>query len=242
MMVLSLGNLKKSFLCKVVSLCCPRTTLLQTVMVQTYPISKTITTFADLKQRFNLSATDNDLFFREWQQDLPDLTVQEMETLDRIKQRFDRHREQEALSEGTVNQLLISPLLTLAGLYDDPFYLTTEAGVELEVEANDEILRGRIDILIVAQQLWVLVVESKSSLSFTLALPQAMTYMMANPNPQRPVYGLITSGDEFMFIKMLTDDVPQYDLSNVFSLFLPRRNQLRQVLSILKQIANIIAG
>ena len=209
-------------------------------MIQTYPIAKTITTLADLKQRFNLSATDNDQFFTEWQQDLPNLTPQERETLDQIKRRFERHRERSPLAEGVINQLLISPVLTLAGLYDEPFYVTTEASVELEIEEEDEILRGRIDTLVIAQQLWVLVVESKSTIAFPVALPQVMTYMMANPNPESPVYSLIGNGDEFMFIKMLTEGVPQYDLSNIFSLLLPRRNQLQDILCILKQIAKIM--
>jgi len=64
--------------------------------------------------------------------------------------------------------------------------------------------------------------------------------MIANPNPQRPVYGLVTNGDEFMFIKMLTEGTPKYDFSNVFSLLLPRRNQLEEILRILKQIVKII--
>lgn len=72
------------------------------------------------------------------------------------------------------------------------------------MEDRDEILRGRIDTLIVHQQFWTLVIESKSTIAVAIALPQALTYMMANPNPERPVYGLITNGDEFMFIKMLT--------------------------------------
>jgi len=209
-------------------------------MIQTYPISKTITTLAVLKQKFNLSATDSDQFFNEWQQDLPDLTTQEKETLEQIKRRFERHRERSPLAEGVINQLLISPLLTLAGLYDEPFYVTTEASVEIEIEEEEEILRGRIDTLIIAQQLWVLIIESKSTIAFPVALPQIMTYMMANPNPQIPVYGLIGNGDEFMFIKMLTSGVPQYDFSNIFSLLLPRRNQLEDIFQILKQIAKIM--
>ncbi|NEO52021.1 MAG: type I restriction endonuclease subunit R [Okeania sp. SIO3B5] len=211
-------------------------------MIQTYPISKTISTLGDLEQRFKLSPTDNDLFFPEWQQDLPELTAEEKEKLDQIQGRFLRHRKRSPLTEGVINQLLIGPLLALAGLYDEPFYLTTEASVEVEVEDKDEILRGRIDTLVIAQQLWVLLIESKSTIGFSVALPQLMTYMMANPNPERPVYGMIGSGDEFMFVKMLTADVPQYDLSNVFYLLLPRRNQLYDVLSILKQIAKIMGA
>ena len=209
-------------------------------MIQTYPISQTITTLEALEQKFKLSPTDNELFFQEWQQDLPELTDQEKETLEQIKRRFLRHRKRVSLTEGVINQLLISPLLTLAGLYDEPFYVTTEASVELEIEEEEEILRGRIDTLIIAQQLWVLIIESKSTIAFPVALPQIMTYMMANPNPQIPVYGLIGNGDEFMFIKMLTKGVPQYDFSNIFSLLLPRRNQLEDILQILKQIAKIM--
>ncbi|NET61642.1 MAG: type I restriction endonuclease subunit R [Symploca sp. SIO2E6] len=210
-------------------------------MIKTVPISKTITSLEDLEQRFKLSPTDNDFFFQEWQQDLPELTSQERETIDQIKRRFERHRKRGTIAEGVINQLLIEPLLTLAGLYDEPFYVTTEASVNLEVEQGDEILRGRIDTLVIAQKLWVLVVESKATVAFSVALPQAMTYMMANPNPERPVYGLIGNGDEFMFIKMLTAGVPRYDLSNIYSLLLPRRNQLQDILRILKQIAKIIA-
>jgi len=151
-------------------------------MIQTYPISKTITTLEALEQKFKLSPTDNELFFQEWQQDLPELTDQEKETLEQIKRRFLRHRKRVSLTEGVINQLLISPLLTLAGLYDEPFYVTTEASVELEIEEEEEILRGRIDTLIIAPQLWVLIIESKSTIAFPVALPQIMTYMMANPN------------------------------------------------------------
>ena len=209
-------------------------------MVQTNPISKTITTLADVEQRFNLSPTDNDIFFQEWQQGLPQLTAQERENLDQIQRRFLRHRKRSSLAVGAINQLLISPLLTLAGLYDEPFYVTTEASVELEVKEKDENLRGPIDTLVIAQQLWVLIVESKSTIAFSVALPQLMTYMMANPYPERPVYGMIGNGDEFMFIKMLTEVNPQYDLSNIFYLLLPRRNQLYDVLSILKQVAKVM--
>lgn len=210
-------------------------------MVPTYPISKTITTFADLEQRFQLSPTRDQQFFNEWQQNLPNLTFQEKETLDQIKQRFERHRKRGSLAEGVINQLLVSPLLTLAGLYDEPFYVTTEASIELEIIEKEEILRGRIDTLIIAHQLWVLIIESKSTIAFPVALPQIMTYMMANPNPELPVYGLIGNGDEFMFIKMLTTDIPQYDLSNIYSLLLPRRNQLEDILQILKQIVQIMS-
>ncbi|HEY9614241.1 type I restriction endonuclease subunit R [Allocoleopsis sp.] len=209
-------------------------------MVQTRPIGKTITSLDDLEERFNLRPTENEQFFCEWSNKLPELNDSEVATLDQIRNRFYRHRKRSSLAEGTINQLLISPLLTLAGLYDEPFFVTTEPEVELLLEDKGELLRGRIDTLIIQQQLWVLVVESKSTIAFSVALPQALTYMMANPNLERPVYGLITNGDEFQFIKLLIQDNPQYDLSNIFSLLLPRRNQLYDIMRVLKRIKQIM--
>jgi hypothetical protein len=63
---------------------------------------------------------------------------------------------------------------------------------------------------------------------------------MENPNPERPVYGLITNGDEFQFIKLLFQDNSQYDLSNIFSLLLPLCNQLYDIMRVLKQIRQIM--
>lgn len=211
------------------------------MMVRSQPTSTTITTLDNLEEKSNLIATHSDRFFPEWTEDLPELTELEQTTLEQIRHRFYRHRKRGSLPEGTVNQLLISPLLTLAGLFDEPFFVTTEPSVELVIEDRDEILRGRIDTLIVQQQLWVLVVESKNtSLSASLVLPQALAYMMSNPHPERPVYGLVTNGDHSQLIKILICSQPQYDLSNVFSSLLPRRNQLQDVLRILKKIGQII--
>ncbi|MEQ9233846.1 type I restriction endonuclease subunit R [Coleofasciculus sp. E2-BRE-01] len=209
-------------------------------MVQAKAISKTITSLLDLRERFNLTPTTNEQFSSEFTQDLPELTDTEIATLDQIRNRFWRHRERGSLAEGTINQLVISPVLTLAGLYDEPFFITAEPEVELLLEDRDELLRGRIDTLIIQQQFWVLVVESKSTIAFSVALPQALTYMMGNPNPEYPVYGLIMNGDEFQFIKLLQQDNPEYDLSNIFSLLLPHRNQLYDIMRILKQIRRIM--
>lgn len=93
--------------------------------------------------------------------------------------------------------LVISPLLELAGLYDPPFTLKAEASIELNIDDGEEILRGRIDALILSQNLWFLVVEAKkTTISTRSALPQALAYMAANPQPDRPSFGLLTNGDD----------------------------------------------
>ena len=158
-------------------------------MAQTLAISQAISSIAQLREKFNLTPTDNDQFFTEWFQDLPDLTDEEKTSLDKIKHQFSRHRDRGELAEGTVNLLLVSRLLELASFFDDPFFIKTEPQVEILLEDRDEILRGRIDTLVIQEGLWVLVVESKRSISFAAAIPQALTYMMANPNNIQPVYG-----------------------------------------------------
>lgn len=122
---------------------------------------------------WHFPSSDQQLF-SEWVNNLPELTPSETDTLDHIKARFDCHRHQGPLAEGTINQLLISPLLTLAGLYDEPFLVATEPNLTIELVDQDEILRGRIDTLIIEQALWLLVIESKSTIVFSLVLPQAI--------------------------------------------------------------------
>lgn len=209
-------------------------------MVQTLAISKAITSMAELRERFNLTPANNDQFFTEWFQDLPE-TNEEKASLDKVKHRFSRHRDRGELAEGTVNLLVVSPLIELAGFYDEPFLIKTEPQVEILLEDRDEILRGRIDTLVIQERLWVLVVESKRSISFEAAIPQALAYMMANPNSEKPVYGMVTDGSLFMFIKLLKQDPPQYDFSDTFSLLLLRQNKLYDILRVLKQISSLIA-
>lgn len=208
-------------------------------MVQTVAISQAITSIAELRTRFNLTPTEDNQFFTEWFQNLPDLTDVEKALLDKVRCRFVRHRDRGKLTEGTVNLLLVSPLLELAGFYDEPFFITTEPTVEVLLEDEDELLRGRIDTLVFQEHLWVLVVESKQSISFAAAIPQALAYMIGTPNTDEPVYGMVADGDLFMFIKLLKQDPPQYDFSDTFSLFLLRQNKLYDILRVLKQIGNL---
>jgi hypothetical protein len=72
-------------------------------MVETVAISKAITSMAEVEERFNLFPTSDRRFFTEWFQDLPELTEEEKVSLDKVRQRFSRHRRRGELAEGTVN-------------------------------------------------------------------------------------------------------------------------------------------
>lgn len=212
-------------------------------MLQTLAISKELITMAAVEERFHLTYTTDSSFFPEWCEDLPPLTEGDRTALEHLQHRFLEHRNRGSLPEGTVDKLIISPLLDLAGLYEPRFTIRTEASVEILLAERDERLQGRIDTLVVHNEFWVLVVEAKNTtLSLSTAIPQALTYMLSNPYPHQPVFGLVTNGDEFRFIKLLQKpgENPQFDLSDLFSLMPPHRSRLQQVLQVLKQVGHLL--
>ncbi|MEM6400483.1 MAG: hypothetical protein AAF757_09615 [Cyanobacteria bacterium P01_D01_bin.116] len=112
--------------------------------------------------------------------------------------------------------------------------------VNLLVDDGEEVLWGRIDVLILQDKLWVMVLESKkTTLSVWSAVPQALVYLMANPNSDLPVYGMVTNGDDILFIKVVQGDTPKYDLSRVFAPFTSAK-ELYIVLQILKKFGQLV--
>ncbi|MBD2409358.1 restriction endonuclease subunit R [Nostoc calcicola FACHB-389] len=196
---------------------------------------------AYLEERFSLQLAEDEAFFTEWFENLPEITDLEKQYLDRVKTNFLRLVKRPPILENAVKMVILSPLLDLAGFYHDPFFITTEKSIELALEDEEEIVRGRIEILIIQEQLWLLVIESKrASFSLLEAIPQALVYMLANPNHEKPVFGCVTSGEDFQFIKLINQDKPEYALSNKFTLS-KRDNELYQVLSILKNLSQILS-
>lgn len=187
----------------------------------------------DLRTKFNLQRTDTEDFFPEWRNNLPQLTESEAQAVDRLKSNYLYLLEYPVL-ESIVKMVVLSPLLDLAGFYTPPFRLTGEESVQ--VEAVDEGIRiqGSIDVLVFQNQLWLTVIEAKNSeFSLTKALPQCLSYMLANPNHEQPIFGAVTNGSEFLFVKLGHHPSPQYALSDTFSL-LNHGNNYHQVLQILK--------
>jgi hypothetical protein len=198
-----------------------------------------IKSLADVESRFGLQRNEDAAFFSEWQESLPSLTDSEQASLEIMRRRLLYHRADGDLLEGAVTLLVVSPLLELAGFYDPPFKMKAEASVELSVEDGEETLRGRIDVLIMQHQFWVLVLESKKTMiSARSVLPQALAYMMASTNPDRPLFGVLTNGDDVLFVKV-AGQPPSYGLSRAFSLYTLASEQ-QSVLQILKQVGQMI--
>jgi len=208
----------------------------------TVAITEAIKTLAEAERRFNLSHTEEASFLTEWQADLPELADSEKEVLDKLRSRYLYQRSSGQLLEGTVTLLLASPLLAAAGFYDPPFLIKAEETIQLVTEDAEEAFQGRMDVLVIKGQCWVVVLESKkTALSVWAALPQTLAYLMANPQPSLPSFGMVTNGDDIFFIKLQQQPNKQYALSRVFAPFTSKQ-ELYSALQILKQIGSVVQG
>lgn len=206
-------------------------------MVQTIPAKDL--TLHDVKVKFGLKQADDQQFFREWIDQLPELSDFEKRSLDQVKADF-LYLSEYPIPESLVGLVVLSPLLSLAGFYRSPFRVTAETPVQIATEDEGEIVQGRIDVLVLQNQLWLLAIESKrGSFSLEPAIPQALAYMMANPNSEKPVFGLVTNGSNFRFIKLSTADVPKYALSDEFKI--DRGDDLYNVLGVLKRLGALLS-
>ncbi len=198
-------------------------------------------TLSYLREKFGIQLVDDDQFFREWIDELPEISEFEKQFLDQVKASYFNLVEYPPMLENTVKMVVLSPLLHFAGFYLPPFHIKAEPEVEISFEDEDEtIIRGRIDVLVLKQQFWVMVIESKGAqVSIETGLAQILAYLLTNPHPSRPSFGMLSNGRNFQFMKMTYQSTPQYALSNSFDLR-DRGNELYNVLKIMKRIAQIV--
>lgn len=207
-------------------------------MVKTIAISEKIT-LRYLRDNFNIERNEEREFFPEWYENLPELSENDKRFLDRVSSRYFYQLDEGTLLEGGVKMMMVAPLLDIAGFYDAPFNSRFEKSVTLEVETQEEILQGRIDALVVQNQFWTWVIEVKrTTFSLSLGIPQALAYMLTNSNSAKPTYGLLTGGEDFIFIKLLQQENPIYGLSGKFSIL--NQGDLYEVLKIMRYMGDCI--
>jgi predicted type IV restriction endonuclease len=206
-------------------------------MVQTI-FAKDISLY-DLEEQFGLQLTD-DQFFTEWSSELATVSAPEKQSLERVRSNYLNLNKGRPMSEEAVKMVVLSPLLDLAGFYQPPFEIETETPINISAEDDGAIVKGNIDVLIVQRQFWILVIESKNTkFDVMTALPQALAYMLDDPKGDRPTFGLLVNGREFVFVKLTKEGTPKYSLSRAFSIFKPEHD-LYEVLHLLKYIGELI--
>jgi hypothetical protein len=171
----------------------------------------------DAETKFNLRQGEADSFFEKLRQDSPGVSEFEQQLLDRTKQQY-LYLAERPLLEVTVKMVTLSPLLSLAGFYEPPFYTTLEDSIEVLSLDGSETLRGQLDVLVLQHKIWVVVVEAKTvQYDVMVALPQALTYMIASPASDKELFGMITNGREFRFIRLNQTPQPTYPVQGFLS-------------------------
>lgn len=206
-------------------------------MVQAIPAATV--TLRSLKQHLGLERVGDRHFFPEWTEGLADLNDLEQQTLNRVKANALDFLDDPPFLENSVKLVVLSPLLDLAGFYRRPFRIKTETSIDIDMEDEGFVIRGRIDILVVNELLWLVVIESKrSDFAVTRAIPQALAYMLGNPASHQPTFGMVTNGSDFLFLKVSRTPAARYATSRLFSLINPQ-NELYDVLAILKRLSQL---
>lgn len=197
----------------------------------------------DLRQRFGVRLNPDDRFFKQWLNDVSELSEAEIAGLERVKRNYEYLSQEEPPLEEVIKLVVASPLLDFAGFYQPPFLVKAEVGTTLEVtdEPDAPPIQGKVDILVVQEALWVLVIESKPArLDVTAGIPQVLTYMLGAPTPQATLYGMVTNGREVLFVKLERGTQPlAYSRSSTYRL-LESTEELHQVLQGMKVIGRLI--
>jgi hypothetical protein len=206
-------------------------------MVQT--LQAKIVTLRDLIDNFGIQLVEDTQFFQEWEENLPEISDIEKQQLDRVKDGFINLLNYPPLLENVIRMSVVDPLLFLGGFYLAPFHVRSEPSIEITDEDEGVLIVGSLDTLVLKDKLWILVIESKrASYSVEAGLAQILSYMLASPNPEKPCFGLITSGGGFMFVKLVQGKPPQYTISKLFGIRNP--GDLYIVFSILKRLGQLV--
>jgi predicted type IV restriction endonuclease len=184
----------------------------------------------------------DDQFFWEWQDNLPESTDLDKQVLDKVKAGYFNLINYPPLLEDVVRMAIVDPILFIGYFYLTPFYVKSEEPIDIAVPDDDVIIKGRIDTLVLKDQFWLMIIESKkASFSIEEGLAQILAYMLGSPHPDKISFGMIASGSEFIFVKLVKGNPPRYALSKGFLMRNPG-NDLYQVLRILKRLTQLTSA
>ncbi len=189
---------------------------------------------------FGLQLVEDEQFFRDWQDDLPEITDLDKQLLNKVKAGYINLLNYPPLLEDVIRMAVLDPILFIGDFYLYPFYVRSESPIDLVIEDDGILVKGKIDTLVLKDKFWVMAIESKKAVfSIEEGLAQILAYMLGNPYPEKPCFGMITTGGSFVFIKLVKEQVPLYALSKVFITRNPG-NELYSVLRILKRLSQLV--
>lgn len=167
-------------------------------------------TLQEVREQFGLESGFEEDFagFLE----LQDLSTTERERLARIRADWERYLSAGKVSEGEVKVLILSRLLVEAGYLsrEDLRVSLEEQVAEVEVEDGNRVIHGRMDVLVCQERrgdrvpLCVVAIETKNSeVDVRVGLPQLLFYMQSFLDRQPLVWGLVTNGEVYLFVRLV---------------------------------------
>lgn len=108
----------------------------------TLAVTEAVKSINQAESMFGLHRATETHFFPEWTENLPQLTAAEEASLERAKNSYLYNSADGPVAESTLNLLLVSPLLYLAGFCDPPFKIRGEMTVEITAQENGTTLSG----------------------------------------------------------------------------------------------------
>ena len=172
---------------------------------------------SELKKTFGFARDLSDPFFQQWLSESAALSEFERQSLDRLKRNYSNIIETNPLEE-VVKLVVVAPLLDLAGFYQAPFSIRAEDSTTLEVTDQGQSFAGKIDVLVVKDTFWVLVIESKQArFDVFSGIPQALSYLLSQPSEiqasiDRYRFAMVTNDREVVFLV----PSPAYSQSRVY--------------------------
>jgi hypothetical protein len=177
---------------------------------------------------------------------LESVTESEKTELIQIRNDFRSYLVERKVSEGQIKAITLFPLLRLAGFYRYPMQIQVEEGIEnIVIEDDETIITGRLDIVLVNKEkpmvndipFWILVIEAKeSAIKVRQGLPQLLTYAYSSDKRQSVVWGLVTNGLQYLFVRVFQGNPSKYQLMPILDLmYTASALQLLQVLKAVSQ-------
>jgi len=175
--------------------------LIRKVFFMATNIQASNVTLNELKSKFNLELVrDNGNFFPEWQTDLPEITEVEKQVLDNVQTGYFNLIGYPSMLENIVQLSVLAPILQLAGFFLQPLWIKSEASVNILSEDKEVTIEGKIDVLVLKEQLWVLVIVLKLVMNGTPQYSMSRVFDLVNPgNDLYSVLGVLKKIRQLFF-------------------------------------------
>ena len=178
-------------------------------------------------------------FFWEWESDLAEVSDGEKLFLDQVRETYIHWVEDPPLLDKPVQIGFLGPILSLGGFFLPPFRFKRENSIEFQLEDKGTPIHGCLDILRLTPRFWIMAIESQRfSFSSHAGEVDFLAHLQSKLQIGETGYGLVVTGGQSVFLKLVKDTISTYAFSNSFATW-NEGNELYDVFRILKRISQL---